>query len=275
MVQNQKMRWIQTAAFLLCSVLLIMVLGSSSVHAAGVSQKVYDEAGLFTDEEVQVLEEQAAALADRLNYDVAIATIDDAEGMETYRYAMDFYDSHGIGVGSNYLGILLLIDMDNREVYIDEHDSGVTQLEISTAERDAILDVIMEYAYDGDYYGVAASFLQEFPKYIGNGESGVQDYVDDQPKTPWERMKQRSGIAAIIASIVSACSQLGLRSGQKSGGTVTARSYQKDKTNLKRKEDRFIETTTVRRLIETENRNGGSNNDVHHENGHSGGGRKF
>ena len=98
----------------LCTALLLCVLFSlPSVFAAG-DQRVYDQAGLFTQAEVQELEESVAEHRKSTQMDIVIVTTDDAQGKTSQAYADDFYDYNGFGEGSDNTGILLLIDMDNR-----------------------------------------------------------------------------------------------------------------------------------------------------------------
>lgn len=151
-------------------------LSASSVNNVSESQgdislqKVFDQASLFTSSQAEVLEKRLVQIAEQEQYDVAIATTDDTGSMTTDKYARDFYAINGIGYGNNRQGVLLLIDMDNRQVYIDEYNDQKQGFQISNRERDVILDVIMEHAYDGNFYGVADSFLNELPQYLNNGE---------------------------------------------------------------------------------------------------------
>ena len=94
---------------------LLLLCGYSSLD-----EKVFDEADLLTDAEEQELQEEIVDLAEKLSLDVVIVTTDDARGMDTDSYAEDFYDRHGFGYEKeNGSGILFLIDMDNRQYYID------------------------------------------------------------------------------------------------------------------------------------------------------------
>ena len=105
----------------LCTALLLCVLFSlPSVFAAG-DQRVYDQAGLFTQAEVQELEESVAEHRKSTQMDIVIVTTDDAQGKTSQAYADDFYDYNGFGEGSDNTGVLLLIDMDNDD-YIDLTD---------------------------------------------------------------------------------------------------------------------------------------------------------
>ena len=105
------------------SLLLIIFL---VLPAAAAEPRVIDEAGLLTNEEVDGLEEQIAALCETYpNMDFVFVTTDDAQGKDTQAYADDYYDFHGYGAGGNDSGVLFLIDMDNRNLGISTHADGV------------------------------------------------------------------------------------------------------------------------------------------------------
>lgn len=99
------------------AVLLCVLLSFGSVFAAS-SQRVYDQAGLFTAEEVTELEKRVAEHRESTNLDIVIVTTDDTMGKTSRDYADDFYDYNGFGVGDDHSGVLLLIDMDNRMAYM-------------------------------------------------------------------------------------------------------------------------------------------------------------
>ena len=136
-----------TAGF--AAILLCVLFSFTGVFAAG-QNRVYDYAGLFTTAETQDLEESAAEYREKTNLDLVIVTIDDAEGKTSREYADDFYDYNGFGVGSDYSGALLLIDMDNRMAYLSTTgkaigiltDSRIQEItdEVFEAHADEIFD---------------------------------------------------------------------------------------------------------------------------------------
>lgn len=264
---------------------------STSVPAAE-EQRVFDEADLFTETEEAQLQEAAIELAGQLQLDIAIATTDDTGYMVTYEYAESFYMEHHIGFGENLHGILFLIDMDNRQVYIDEYNALEEGFEISTSERDLILDQVMEYMYEGDYYGAGKSFLRELPSYVGNEESGDADYWDaiengepepsyyNEPKLSLgDRIKERLPGCILVSLLIAGITVAVLYFKQRTGNKAAAANYQKGAVDVFKREDRYMNTTVTKTKIETQsNSSGGSHSgggSSHHGGGHSGGGRSF
>ncbi len=291
MKMNRKNRVVTALAALLLFSTLILGGRSGETALAAYSAgavRVFDDADLFTSSEEVKLQEDVAALAGDIQMDVAIATTANTYFMQTYEYAEYFYMEQGIGYGANRAGFLFLIDMDNREVYIDEYNASESGFELSTAERDKIFDRVMEYMYEGDYYGASARFVKELPKYVGNGTSGDADYWDaiengePEPaptRLSWQyRFMQNLPVCAIGSLVVAGVVVAILYFNQKSGSKATAVDYQKGQIQVVRRIDRFQNTTVTKTKIETQTRTGGGGGSIgssHHGGGHSGGGRKF
>ena len=116
-----------------------------SVHAnVEPTETVYDYADLLSKSEEEKLREYAAKYAE---YELSIIylTTDDTQGYSSMTYSNDFYDTH------TFLpdGVLFMIDMDNREVYINTVGSCIEWLEDDVYD---ILDETYEYASDGAYF---------------------------------------------------------------------------------------------------------------------------
>jgi len=105
---------------------------------------VYDEAQLLTDAEERELQLFAAGYESK-GIAVVFLTIDDAQGYSSMTYSDDFYDTHAFGTD----GVLFMIDMDNREVYINTVGRCIGWLEY---QIDEILDETYIYAGEGRYY---------------------------------------------------------------------------------------------------------------------------
>lgn len=289
---NRKNKMVTVLAALLLVTSLIGggmgLLNSEPVSAAEV-QRVFDQADLFSDREEANLQESVIELAEDIQMDVAIATVADTHFMQTYEYAESFYMEQGIGYGEDCVGFLFLIDMDNREVYIDEYNASEKGFELSTAERDSIFDKVMDYMYDGDYYGASVRFVKELPKYVSNGTSGDADYWDalengepevapTQTRPSLEyRLMQSLPMSAVLGLVIAVIVVVIMVLLQKTGSKATAVDYQKGGIQMIRRIDRFQNTTVTKTRIQTETRSGGhgGGGSSHHGGGHSGGGRSF
>lgn len=142
-----------------------VVLGNVPLKAN--EEHVYDFAQLFTEEEKAILENKLDTLSQNEQMDVSILTTEDAEGKTSRDYADDFYDRNGFGYGSTKDGLLLLLDMDNREVYISTCGQAIA---VFTDNRiNQMLEHIVYYMKDGAYDKAALTFIEDCTTYLKAG----------------------------------------------------------------------------------------------------------
>ena len=281
--------------------LLLLTAGTLLCGFDSEEQKVYDDADLLTEEEEAELQDLLVETAQRIEQDLIIVTTDDAEGKSSMEYADDFFDEHGFGYEkSNGSGVLYLIDMDNRQIYISTAGTGIEQY--TDNEIESTLDVLYEHVSNQDYYGSCTAFVKEAEKCLIGGESADNGYYDseresfvdydssDYKKIRWQdslaeafrpgTLFMNLGIAAVIAGIIT----LIISHNRKTQTTVSSRTYLKQ-GSLHQNEhtDFFTHTTVVTRKIEHDNNNssgggGGGHSSSHSSSSgasHGGGGRSF
>ncbi len=159
------------------SAVLVLLLLLSSIMVFGVDQKVYDEAMLFSESELQALESRASELGQELKLDLVIVTIEDNMGKTSRQFADDFYDENGFGYGSEADGVLFLINMADREVYISTSGKAIKYL--TDARIEAILDRVYDYLPDGHYGDAAMAFLTQVENYVRTGIPSTQHTYDE------------------------------------------------------------------------------------------------
>lgn len=126
-------------AFLLPTV---TITGDASTYN---EEKVFDYADLLTTEEENSLKDHAE-MFEKYELSVVYLTISDALGKTSQEYADEFYDDHHYHED----GVLFLINMNNREMYIS---TAGRSIDILTDEMlDGILDDSYQYAVGGRYY---------------------------------------------------------------------------------------------------------------------------
>ena len=167
------------AAFLLAMLVCVISYGTVC-YAEGVY--INDETGyrVVLEDDAQLLsDEEKAELITQMQEitaygNAAFKTIDDNDRSAEY-FARQYYQSQ-FGTDS---GTLLLIDMDNRMIWI--HSDGVVYQVITTAYANTITDNVYRYASSGDYgecameaFGQIHTLLRgqkisQPMKYISNG----------------------------------------------------------------------------------------------------------
>lgn len=162
---------------------LLCCIGFGSITLfAKADTKVVDQANLFTLDETEKLEALANDLAEKYQIDIGIVTTNDAEGKSAQEYADDFYDNNGYGYGKDMDGLLYLIDMDNREIYLSTCGLAIqyfTDLRISK-----LLDLAYTYVSNEDYYGSAIEFLKDVETHINTGVVSNQKTVEKDFSDP-------------------------------------------------------------------------------------------
>lgn len=184
--------------FCLCGVLL---WGFSS-YGAQEEQRVFDEAGLFTTEEIEALETQIQSVGDKMKMDVAVLTIEDAMGKSSEAYADDFYDEQDLGRGSSDSGALFLIDMDNGLTHVSTY--GEMKRYLTDDRIESVLDDSIGYASDGDFAACASSALSSISQYVEAGiVEGQYNYDRDTGKVSRYKKRSISLTEAIFALSIS------------------------------------------------------------------------
>lgn len=101
------------------------------------SSKIYDFADLLTDTAEQELFNSLKDFKEKSNYDLVIVTILENMKENAQTFADDFYDYNDFGENKTRDGLLILIDMDNREIYI-----GTTGYAIKMYDDERITSII-------------------------------------------------------------------------------------------------------------------------------------
>lgn len=129
--------------------------------------RVFDYAGLFDLEETASLEERAAQFRKEMKVEAVVLTVADAGGQSAQYTADQFYFDHGFSESFHENGIVVLIDMDNRELYLGAYGS---MIRILTDERiEAVLDDMYDAASQGAYGDAAMAGLDGARKYFEKG----------------------------------------------------------------------------------------------------------
>lgn len=167
-------------------------------------QRVFDQAGLFDSDMVEALEKEIGRLREQMNMDVVLVTTDDADGKSAGDYADDFYDQGGFGTGKDASGVLYLIDMDNREVYIST--AGAMIRFLTDKRIDSMLDRAVERLSAKAYGSAAWRLLEDTQYWYEKGIPGGQYNYDVETGTVSRHRSIRwyEALAALAAAAVCA-----------------------------------------------------------------------
>jgi len=265
---------------ILAVMIFISILMLNSILAFSAKPLVFDEAGLLTNEQISSIETEANQLSESYNMDIVITTTNDAQGKSSREYADDYFDYGGFGVGTDFDGILFLIDMDNREAYISTSGIGIRYLTDERIER--ILDEVFESGLsDGDYYGATMGFLNGTGNYL---EMGISS---DQYNEPEDAAPNKLTFFDVLVGLVGGTTTGGIfygttKSKYKLRNPGNSFSYRNNSiVNVVPNEDKLVDSIVTNRIIpkpvNTNHSSSGRSSTHRSSSGrsHGGGGRKF
>lgn len=197
------------AVFLFLWTLMAIPVLAGEVNEPAGEQRVFDDADLFYDSEIEAFEEEIAQYREELKADLVVVTTEDTQGKTMQDYADDFYDQGGFGHGSEADGVLFLIDMEHRQLTLSVSGGMIRILTDSRIE--AILDDVYEGASQDDFVDSVNRFLQDVAEYHRQGiESGQYNYDTETGKISvhrsvrWYEALLALGVSAFTG--VTACS---------------------------------------------------------------------
>lgn len=232
--------------------------------------KIYDYAKLIPEEKEQKIYEKIKKFISSYNMDMVIVTIDENPKSSSMDYADDFYDYNKFGIGANKSGVLFLIDMSNRKMWISTTGDAI---EIYNDKR---IDAILDYTYDKiskkDYSGCAEQFIKYATYFAKKGINGRDTIVSTSKMIKSSLIC--SSITTAIFIIIGVCSH------KKPQKNKEASTYISKSLKLTDQMDQFVDKhVSQTRRVENDSYSGGSSGSSTHSGSsgttHGGGGRSF
>lgn len=274
----------------------LILLFSLSFSVAARDYRVTDDADLLTSGEEEALEEEISRIIAKYSEDIAIHTIDSLGGKSITEYADDYFDQAGYGIGEDSSGLILVICMGERNIYIST--SGACGYAIDDYEVEEILDAVYEEATEGNFYDACEAFLWRAEDFLQEeaelGNSGYENYDKDREYYfGSDREKAKFGFGNFVISLLIGLAGGGvgllfMRSGMNTAvAQKNAQNYvANDSYHLTTNQNTFLYSNTNRvRRSSSENSSGHSGGSAHRAGGamhrsssgriHGGGGRKF
>lgn len=250
------------------------ILGTPAVDA---SEKVYDFAELLTPSEEEQIYNHIKKFINKTDLDLAVVTINDNNKFSAMEYADDFYDYNDFGTDLEYSGVLFLVDMDTREIYMSTTGKAISMY--SDYRIDMMLDAIYQDFSNENYFNGITKFVTILENYdtIGLPSNKDSKYAigingEVYRKFPWFIV---FGFPIVITAIVIG---IMIYKNKIVRVATSSREYlDKDSLKIKIVSDRLISTNTVAIPISTSS--SGSGGSSHHSGSsgrsHGGGGHRF
>ena len=270
-------------------VLLAILLLPALALADG---QVIDNAGLFTSDDVLTMEAIIRRIENDHQVDMVVLTTYDvpddySESMWRIRdYADDFYDNGAYGMGPDYSGMLILLDMNNRAIWLST--GGVMIEYINDMREEAILDRAYDHLSYGGYASGVQAALERVEYYLNKGRAEGTFLYDEATGQRLSGMYNAlttneimlaGGAAAAAALVVYLCVH---GSYNLTGSTYSYDVSSNASVRLTRDDERFVRQFVTRAPRNTTTHSSGSGHSggsgVHRSSGgrsHGGGGRRF
>lgn len=179
--------------------LALFLMGAGVLADSG----VYDRGELFTSEETAELEAEAAKVAQEYDMNIILLTTADAEGMSSAAYAEDFYESGNYHQNDAKGGIVLLIDMEHRELNLVTYGDMIYY--ITDEREESIYDAGFDEVADGQYGDCMEEMLDAAEEYL---EEGIPDdqYIYDEESGEivyYQAPKSLDGTEILMAFVVA------------------------------------------------------------------------
>ena len=231
------------------SVLFILLALAAPALA---ENRVHDNAGLFTAEQISAWESWIEQIMAQENFDVVLVTENSIGSYSPQDYAADFYDYGGYGYGENHDGILLLLvvggGVGNRDFYV-----------LGTGRGEVVFSQYVMYDMEDDILPALkrSDFVSALDTFLGDVQSHL---VQAHPKSPAQRAGEKLPLllavglgVGLITSLVMKAQMRTVRRKQDAMSYVRQNSFQ-----LTRSQDIYLYTTTTRhRIVESSPRGSG------------------
>ncbi len=272
-------------------VMVGLFLGQNPQNAyADEKQYVYDDAEIYTEEQIEELTQICKKYSEEIRIDLIITTIEDAQGKDSQTYADDFMDENRLGYEEDdrfdKSCIMVLFDFDNQYIYFDTTGLGIYYIDDDYIDQ--MFDDVYESTHDsGDYYRGAKVFLQDAYWKVANHRNAdieekwedfdgtYEEFYDENIKTGFFTIFKNVFVDILIAIVITVVVLSIFIHQNKSKMTVNADTYlNRNHSKLNVVTDQYLRTTTSRVKITSES-SGDSGGSFHSSGGghsHGGGG---
>lgn len=150
-------------------IIFCLVICTSAVAE---SWRVFDNAGIFSQSEIEELENEISVFQRKTNVDFVVLTTDDYLGSGNQQTIADaFFDSGNFGFGRLASGLIYYIDMNQRYLYVS------TAGEMITVFEDYINDSIeacTDFMANEDYKDAVLEMIDWAKKAVAEADSNAQ-----------------------------------------------------------------------------------------------------
>lgn len=260
-------------------VLLMLMTLMMSVPVSAYEERVFDNADLLSDEDEAEINEEIDSIRNTYACDVVVVTTNDSEGKSAMEYADDYYDYNGFGIGEEYDGIILTINMDIREYWIST--CGQAIFWFSDEEIEGMNSTVQVYLSDADYGNGVMAWLGDvaYELEYDDGSGYIIEEINSNPFAAAAVVIPKALLGGLIIATILII--VLIKMCRTAVPPTLANEYlKKDTVQIRNSEDRFLRTHTSSVKVVSESSGGshGGGSSSHRSSSgrsHGGGGGKF
>ena len=268
---------------------LVSILASTGVLASNLNN-VVDNLDYLSESEENELQSRIDTIKENYTLDTVIVITDNTDGKSSMEFADDYYDYNGYGLDSEYSGLLMLINMQDREVFISTVGKAIDIYSDSRISN--MVDNVTGFLSNANYNDACNKFLDDVIRYVNYGVPEGQYRVEGDPYSTLDSRRHsnlsyfgkasllmRSWPVYIIALIIAIITTAIVSFSSKGKVTIHSRTYEESGSFvLTENTDLFIRESTTRIKIERNSGGGGGGSSTHRSSSgrsHGGGGGRF
>ncbi len=250
-------------SFLILIFVLISLFAGTTAYASN-PINVVDKLGYLSENEIQQLQTRIDGIKSTYSLDTVIVITDNTDGKDSTQYADDYYDYNDYGLDSSYSGLLMLINMDIREVAISTTGRAI---DIYTDNRiSSMINNVTSPLSDGNYYSACNKFIDNVITYANSGVPKGQYREERDPDLNYYNLTYLQKVARmlklwpvyVIPLIISIAATLIISYSSKGKVTTTTRTYEEGGSFvLNQNTDQYIRESTTRTRIQSQSSGGG------------------
>lgn len=136
------------------------------------NSRVTDETEELTETELSELNQLADKLSEQHQADICVAIVNGTRGYSIDVYANQIYEDYGYGIGDNYDGILLTVDMDTRRYYMTTDINGKCFNYITDYSIENLGALFVDYYSTYDLYSAIEAWINKVDELLTSAEQG-------------------------------------------------------------------------------------------------------
>jgi len=151
--------------------LIVFCVTPAFASVYNLQTRIIDNAGLLNQQEKTNLMGLIASAALNYNFDLVIVTEKNISASSPMKYADDFFDNNGYGLGQDRDGCLFLLVTDSRDYWFSTSGSGIRIL--NSAAGDKLENSVVKSLEEGNLYEAFNAFLLDWENFLDLDAKGM------------------------------------------------------------------------------------------------------